>query len=486
MLYRQCDNTFIRRYPGIGYVMNQLTRLDRVYDEIGSIFLGAIGRQPQTVEAITKRLLCEFIDISPEDLQVDVQAFVDSLVLDGFVVAGATPAECDSQSPRFSYAVERPKTVAIEFLHRDATPISVETAEFLYEHFRHHPMIFGMHMEISSRCNQRCVHCYQVRDAGANMSRSLALDLLAQLAALGTVSLTLSGGEPTLHPDLEELLWEARRLDFLINVLTNGTSMPRRLVNTLRAVNVNTVQVSLYAIDAKIHDSITGVPGSHAHTVQAIEDLITAEIPVQVSCPVMKQNLNGYRALARWCAERKVRLLSDFILMARSDFDQLNLGGRLDLDQTRQLIHDIVDSQGDYQEQLRLPPLSRDPERWARQPVCGVGIDNACITADGRVYPCSGFQGMIVGDVHKESLKHIWARSPELQALRSITNASFSKCLECGVRDYCAMCLVRNYNESGGNMFALSPHYCAVAHINQEIVEQKVPGIRPPVPPTEP
>ena len=457
--------------------MNQLTRLDRVYDEVGALFLAAFNRRPQTLDEIVETLYAQLHGVSLAELHADAEEFAESLVTDGFVVAGERAADLDAADPCFSYAVEEPKTVGVRFVHRDPTPVAAETAEFLYEHFRRHPTLFGIHLEISSRCNQRCVHCYQVPKRQQDMPTSLARELLARLSALGTISVTLSGGEPTLHADIEELLRQARRHDFVINLLTNGTMMPESLIATLQSVNVNAVQVSLYSTDPAVHDAITRVPGSHARTSRAIERLVAADIPVQVSCPVMRQNLAGYAGLARWCQARKVRLLSDFILMARTDFDQGNLAGRLDLAETRELIHTLVDAQPDYGEQLALPLTSQDPERYAQQPVCGVGIDNACITAEGLVYPCSGFQGLVVGDVRHDSLSAIWADSPELQALRSVTNAAFPACLQCDARDYCAMCLVRNYNESGGDMFAISPHYCAVARINEEVVEERVWGL---------
>lgn len=48
----------------------------------------------------------------------------------------------------------------------------------------------------------------------------------------------------------------------------------------------------------------------------------------------------------------------------------------------------------------------------------------------------------------------------------------FPKCLTCEARDYCAMCLVRNYNESGGDMFKTNQHFCDVAFLNKRLVEE--------------
>lgn len=65
----------------------------------------------------------------------------------------------------------------------------------------------------------------------------------------------------------------------------------------------------------------------------------------------------------------------------------------------------------------------------------------------------------------------VWQNSPELNRVRKITKGDFPACRECADRDYCAMCLVRNFNESGGDMLRVAQRFCEVAHLNRVIVE---------------
>mgnify|MGYP002626159661 CR=1 FL=1 len=113
-----------------------------------------------------------------------------------------------------------------------------------------------------------------------------------------------------------------------------------------------------------------------------------------------------------------------------------------------------------------------DIERYKKQPVCGVGYDNCCITANGDVYPCAGWQSMVIGNVYKQPLLEIWENSPKVKELRKLTRAAFPQCLECEAADFCAMCLVRNYNESGGDMLKINKHFCDVAFLNKRLVEE--------------
>ena len=147
------------------------------------------------------------------------------------------------------------------------------------------------------------------------------------------------------------------------------------------------------------------------------------------------------------------------------------------MEETEKVLRDIIEYDLDYlADHMKIRPVSDDIEfdleRYLKQPVCGVGYDNCCITANGDVYPCAGWQGYVLGNVYKNTLKEIWENSDRIKELRKITEASFPQCVKCAARPYCARCLVRNFNETGGNMFELPKHFCDVAFLNKRLVEE--------------
>jgi radical SAM protein with 4Fe4S-binding SPASM domain len=158
--------------------------------------------------------------------------------------------------------------------------------------------------------------------------------------------------------------------------------------------------------------------------------------------------------------------------MAQADLDVNNLAQRISLDETAELLTDMLQFDQDYLDTtLQQEPKTLDIEKYKKSPVCGVGVDNICVTANGDYYPCAGWQGMILGNAYKQSLKDIWDNSEQIKKLRKITNASFPECITCEARDYCAMCMVRNYNENNGDMFKITKHFCDVAFLNKKMVE---------------
>jgi hypothetical protein len=80
----------------------------------------------------------------------------------------------------------------------------------------------GAQLDVTYRCNERCVHCYLDHDDHGEMTTAEMKDVLDQLADSGTLFLTLSGGEVFMRMDFFEILRYARELSFCIKIKTNA------------------------------------------------------------------------------------------------------------------------------------------------------------------------------------------------------------------------------------------------------------------------
>jgi MoaA/NifB/PqqE/SkfB family radical SAM enzyme len=123
-------------------------------------------------------------------------------------------------------------------------------------------------------------------------------------------------------------------------------------------------------MNAKIHDMITTVKGSFEKTKNAIEKLYAADIPVQISCPVMKANKDGYDEVMKYAQSLRMKSNTDYIMMAQANLDTENLANRLDLVETEKVIRDIIDCDLDYNNKtLKQLPISSIPiEEYAEMP----------------------------------------------------------------------------------------------------------------------
>lgn len=461
MLIRQSINSFIRCTDNYGYITNQLTRHDRSYDKYGAIILRLLARTPQSLEDIVHKLLEIFDDVDYDTLENDIREFITSLAKDKFIVTGDTVEELDNKDEKFSYSVANPKTLASDFSQITKEKVKDNTQEFFLEKLQGRPIIQNLEFELSSRCNERCIHCYipnSKKNVGINMPTQKVKSILDEFTSMGGLHVTLSGGEAFMHPDLLEIARYSREKDLMVTILSNLTFLKDEHIQIMKDLNLSLIQTSLYSMNPEIHDMITTVKGSFAKTKKAIEKLVVADIPVQISCPIMKANYKGYNDVLDYAESLKINAQTDYIMMAEANFDTSNLANRISLKETETLLREVMEHDISYaNETLMQKPISEeikfDKERYLKEPICGVGYDNCCIAANGDVYPCAGWQGMILGNVYKQNLKEIWESSHKVKELRKITNASFPECVNCEARDFCAMCLVRNFNESGGDMF---------------------------------
>ena len=481
MLVRQTKNTFIRFIGEMGYITNQMTRHNRTYNETGADFLKEISRTPQDVDDIVARLRKVYNDsVSTEELRADFVEFVQDLADHLFLVIGETPEELDEKDLDFSYSMENPKTLVDDFTQETKQKVGECTQDFMLEATQRKPRMNGLQFELTSRCNERCIHCYipnPKKNNGGDMPIEKVKSLIDEFAEMGGLHITLSGGEVFLHKDIIPIIQYCREKDMQISILSNLIALKDEQIPFIKEANVSIVQTSLYSMDPSIHDLITTVKGSQAKTKAAIEKLVAADIPVQISCPVMKANRKGYADVLRYAQSLRCKAQTDYIMMAQSNCDTQNLANRISLEETEELLRDIMVWDKDYkqvtlQQKSLADDFAFDPDRFAHQSLCGAGINDCCITENGDVYPCPGWQDLICGNVYENTLQDIWENSPQLKKVRSITRGNFPQCINCEALNFCAMCLVRNYNESNGDMFKINKHFCDVAFLNKKIVEE--------------
>jgi molybdenum cofactor biosynthesis enzyme MoaA len=355
MYIKQSKNTFIRITPKYGYILNQLKRTDRVYDESGSVFLSQISRTPKEIHEVSDNLVKIFSDADIQELENDFMEFAHDLAESGYVVIGETKQEVEDKDEDFTYNVDIPFTMQKVFTQDTCENVSENTQDFFLEEVQGRPLISSLQFELSSQCNERCIHCY-IPNAKKNTGRELPIEtikkVIDEFASMGGIHVTLSGGEAFLHPQLKEITQYCRKKDLKISILSNLIALKQSDLEWLHEANLSLIQTSLYSMDPEIHDKITTVKGSFERTKRAIEMLVVAaDIPVQISCPLMKANKDGYDKVLEYARKLKIKAQTDYIMMAQADLDTSNLANRLSIEETEKVIRTIYEYDLDYIDQ---------------------------------------------------------------------------------------------------------------------------------------
>ena len=468
-------DTFFRLYQDIGYLWQQKERRSLVLDKNGAVFFGVLTREPQEISIVCQQLVKQYKDVSAEQLTADFMAFMQRFVPLNMVVLGGTPQEVRAHEREFSYARAKDYQKTPAQTNQSIVQDENNVNQFLTAHFKTHPQLLSLQIEITPHCNLKCVHCYlgfgtPSENNCVGLSTAQLCKVLDEFRALGGLQVTFTGGEAMINKDLPKLLRYARSKDLEIYILTNAALLTDELLKTMQETNVSGVQVSLYSMLPEDHERVTQIKGSFAQTKRNIERLMEANIPVQLSCPVMKENLHSFETVLKWGHEHNLEVKVNSSIFARADFTTDNLDHRIDLDAQCHFIQHTLDNSPVYQERLLSNPVFTISPN---EPVCGAGRYMLCLEAGGDYYPCPGFK-LKLGNCKEQSLQEIWEHSAELNKLRNLTNAQYGQCLKCPSRAYCNLCPGKLYNESGGDMFQLSNYFCEVAHINRRIAEEFV------------
>ena len=141
--------------------------------------------------------------------------------------------------------------------------------------------------ELTGACNQCCRFCYNYwRDGSTPIAApdpSRARRTLKKLLSQASVgSLSFSGGEPLLLSNVHDLVLQARFKSCQVNILTNGTLLTDDALDNFVRLGVGAIQIPLLSADPAVHDSLTGVPGSHGKALDALRRSGCAGVGVAV------------------------------------------------------------------------------------------------------------------------------------------------------------------------------------------------------------
>ena len=312
----------------------------------------------------------------------------------------------------------------------------------------------SVHLDVTYRCNERCVHCYLDHDDHGEMTTAEIKNVLDQLAAAGVFFLIFSGGEVFLRRDFFELLEYARGLLFNVKIKTNGVMIREAEAQRLRALGIDTVQISVYSHRAEVHDAITKLPGSFERTMKSIRFLRDQGLKVTIANVLMSGNLGDQYELQKLASEIGVHYTVDPTITPKIDGDTSILSLRIPGEALREVFRNpaLVPNMEEFCAPPK-PVTEEDLEGYS----CSAGHSFCYISPYGDVYPCVQFP-LPSGNVRRQKFHEIWNHSPELNEVRSIQAKDLTVCSTCSHVATCSRCPGLAYME--GNMRGPSTADC--------------------------
>lgn len=455
---------FVRRYGEHMYLFNQCnwaSVLLRVPDYFDKFF----DRRPKDIDDVAK-IIASKTGIAESGVKCDIMELLYPLMQDGYIVSG-NRVEVGGDTRTDWYDKPLPNngilpTVEAEEKQSSNVPESEPEAgtDALMKYFMSHPTPFELCIDLTKACTARCVHCYVPEFENVSLPLEMVKKVLQEFKRMGGLKVKFTGGECMLHKDFVEILEEARMTDLVISVLSNLSVCGDKEIDAIKRCDVAVVQCSLYGADAKTHEAVTRRPTFNA-TARAMDRLIAAGVPVQIHCPVMKQNYNEIDEVRRFGKSRGIKVSLAASIMSRADHDVNNQECELSDLQLREYIKtyegDSVDGGCDE--------CCID----MNSPVCEIGTSKLCLSASGEYYPCNGCYDYKLGNC-QSSLEEVWNGEP-VRRLRAIKWKDMQECTRCKDIAHCVACPSRNFN-STMDFTKPDPAICRIARIRHLLAKE--------------
>lgn len=324
--------------------------------------------------------------------------------------------------------------------------------------------LLSVHWELTHRCNERCQHCYlevlsPQRRPVDELTTAAALALLDQMAVLGVLYLTLSGGEIFVRRDWQEIAAAAHAHRFVLRIFTNGRAITPVRAAHLASLQPYAVEISVYGADAATHDAMTQVPGSFVQTRRAFTLLAAHGVRTVLKTPLMTSNIEQFDALRDLAATLGATFRYDLILTPRRDGNQAPLRYALG----------YADLVRHYRRTLTTAPaLSAVGCRF-----CNVGRNALAIAPNGDVYPCLELP-LGVGNVCHTPLRTIWETAPSWAALTALESGTLPICGACPLGALCGRCHGAAQHETGDLLAPATVHCTRALAQRQALIDRNL------------
>ena len=288
---------------------------------------------------------------------------------------------------------------------------------------------FSVLWELTHVCNLDCVMCYNVLQREPELSTEQCLDILEQLAAAGTLRLTLTGGEILARRDFFVIAERARALGFALDLKTNGTLITPERADRLAALHPIQVDISLLGATTETSDAVMRGRNTLPRIVAGVRLLQERGVRVKLNSLLLDLNLAEREQMLALALELGVYYEQVFKMSPADDGTLADAAVGRQLSRA-QMTHTLVADAS--------PFTPRVPTATTR--TCSVGLSSCLISPYGVVYPCIELRipaGRLAGP-RQQRFAEIWAGAPIFNQLRfQHTYNNLPECRVCPINAYC-------------------------------------------------
>jgi len=299
----------------------------------------------------------------------------------------------------------------------------------------------GLLAELTHRCPLQCPYCsnpLELERVNQELTTAEWQDVMRQAAELGILQIHLSGGEPTVRKDLEDIVEVAAKAGLYTNLITAGVTLTRDRLKRLKELGLDHVQLSIQDVDDANAEKISAYKGGLAKKREVGKWVRELDMPLTINAPIHRHNIENLPNIINFAVE----LGAGRIEVANIQYYAWALKNRASLMPTRAQVLKSAEIVEEAKERLKGIMVFDFvvPDYYAKTPKpCmggwGRGVMN--VTPQGKVLPCHASEtipGLIFDNVKDRRLADIWLHG---QAFEKYRGTSWMKepCRSCPRRE---------------------------------------------------
>ena len=279
--------------------------------------------------------------------------------------------------------------------------------------------------EITYRCPLHCAFCYNPTDYADYTKNELGTDawikVLRDARKLGALQLGISGGEPLLRDDIEDIVVEANHLGYYSNLITSGVGLTEKRIDAFKSGGLDHIQLSMHDITEEISNFVTDT--STFKLKQKVAAMIKDRgYPMVLNVVIHRYNIGHIKEIL----EMAEALCADYVELANTQYYGWSLINRNQLMPTKEQIDEAEKITNEFREYIgnKMKIFFVVPDYYAERPkkcMNGWGEVFMIVTANGDVLPCHSARvlpDMNFPNVTNNDLKEIWYDSSAFNKYR--------------------------------------------------------------------
>ncbi len=321
-------------------------------------------------------------------------------------------------------------------------------------------------IELTFKCNLRCVHCYIPDYSGAGeMSTAEICRILDEIADEGCLWLLLTGGEVLCRADFPEIYLHAKRRGFLLTIFSNGTLVDEGVADLLAEYPPFGIEFTLYGLSDETYLKTTGFPGRFTRVRRAIDLLVARGLPLSLKAVAMEPLADEIEAMQAFAAAFGLRFRYDAIVHGRLDGSMAPTAVRAE--PGRVVAFDAEDPKRfaewlKYYRQYVKPPR---PTPYLLS--CGAGVNSFHIDPKGTLLSCEALP-LNGYNLRRGSFREGWYGT--VGELRHRLAGPQNACAPCELKALCDRCPATATLETG-SPDGWIPYYCEITHRRASLLE---------------